>query len=84
MRPKKTKPPATNMAVHPIVKFAWEEMSSKKLTQEFVAEKAGIGPSTLRNWWQGRRSPKLQDVESVLSVLGLEITVKPRTESKVG
>lgn len=84
MRPKKTKPPATNMAVHPVVKLAWERMSKDRLTHEFVADKAGVGANTLRNWWQGRRSPKLQDVESVLSVLGLEITVKPRTVGKSG
>lgn len=76
MRPKKTKPPASDKGVPPLVRWAWDQMTSQRITQEEVAKRAGISSTTLRNWCQGRSSPKFMDIEAVVNVLGGEISIK--------
>lgn len=76
MRPKRMKPPATGKAVHPLVKWAWMQMESQRITQEEVAKRAGLSAATLRNWGQGRSSPKFMDIEAVVNVLGGEIRIR--------
>jgi len=83
MRYQRTKPPANNMGVNPVIKWIWDQMSEKKITQEALAKKAGISAATIRNWGQGRSSPKLQDVQCVLTVLGAEIFVMQTKEIMV-
>jgi transcriptional regulator with XRE-family HTH domain len=51
-------------------------MAMKRLTHEFVAEKAGISTATLRNWARGRTTPRLIDIEAVVNVLGSDLSVK--------
>ena len=71
------------MGVNPVIKWIWDKMSEKKITQEALAKKAGISAATIRNWGQGRSSPKLQDVQCVLTVLGADIFVKQTKKTMV-
>lgn len=73
---QRSKEPASNMGVHPIVRWIWREMNRQRASQEDVAKRAGISSSAMRKWRQGINSPKLSDIEAVVNVLGSEITVR--------
>lgn len=75
-RYQRSKEPAPNMAVHPIVRWIWHEMNRQRASQEDVAKRAGISSSAMRKWRQGINSPKLSDIEAVVNVLGSEIVVR--------
>lgn len=45
------------------------------LTQTVVADRAGIGQSTLSSWEQGKaRNPRSVELSSVATVLGIDLT----------
>jgi transcriptional regulator with XRE-family HTH domain len=60
---------------HPIVKFIWDEILKQRISPEFVAFKAGISVTTLRKWKYPNRSPCITHIESVLNVLGYDLTM---------
>lgn len=76
MRYTRPKPIDSDSNIHPLVQWAWTQMAMKKLTHEFVAEKAGLSTATLRNWARGRTTPRLIDIEAVVNVLGSDLSVK--------
>lgn len=45
-----------------------------KLTQETLAEKAGIATITLRQYENGKRQPKIEPLRKIASALGLHIS----------
>lgn len=45
------------------------------LTQKQLAEKAGVGLSTLRDFERGARSPSFDTVEKLSGALGAEVVV---------
>lgn len=63
-------------ACHRLVHRLWKEMHDQRVSQEDVAERAGVSSSGMRKWRNGSRQPNLNDVEACLNVLGLEITVR--------
>lgn len=73
-------PPAENRAVHPIVKFIWEEMQAQQVSQLAIQDCTGINVKTFTAWFRGEWSPKLIDIEAMLNALGYEITIKGKTE----
>lgn len=67
------KPPAAN--AHPILRWVWYEIRDRKLSAASVAKIAGFDAKTVRNWWQGKATPNLWDVEALVNVLGGKVTV---------
>lgn len=67
------KQPPDDMGIHPIVKWTWYEMRRQRISQIKLARRAGVTSATLRNWWRGKRSPSLRDIEAVAGALGYEI-----------
>lgn len=63
------------MAIHPIVRWIWEQINSQRASQEDVAERAGVNSSTLRKWRDGVRSPRVVELEAVVNVLGYKLKV---------
>lgn len=50
-----------------------EVRQSKGLTQVELATKAGLSAATITNYENGKRSPKLKDLEKIAKALGLDI-----------
>lgn len=46
------------------------------MTQEKISNLSGVATSTMRKWLRGQSSPKLEDIEAVVNVLGGVLTVK--------
>lgn len=61
---------------HPMVRFIWEEIVARNVTLSSVANAAGVDPSTLHKWRKATRGPTIDQIESVLTVLGYEIKVE--------
>lgn len=76
MRYTRSKPINPESDIHPLVQWVWSKMAEKKLTHEFVADKAGVRATTLRNWARGRTRPSLADIEAVVNVIGFDISIK--------
>lgn len=76
------KPVVEGKAVHPIVRWIWVEMNRQQASQEDVAKRAGVSSSAMRKWRNGVRSPRIQELEAVVNVLGGKIKVRV-TDEKV-
>lgn len=46
---------------------------------EEVAKRAGVAKDTVSQWRRGIYSPKLQNVEAVLDVLGYKLTIRTKS-----
>jgi transcriptional regulator with XRE-family HTH domain len=73
---QRCKEPAKDMAIHPAVRWIWEQMNRQRASQEDVALRSGVCSSTMRKWRRGQNSPKLADIEAVINVLGGEFVVR--------
>ena len=73
---QRSREPAKDRAVHPIVRWIWRQMNQQRASQEDVAERSGVASSTMRKWRQGINSPKLKDIEAVVNTLGGKIIVR--------
>ena len=51
-------------------------MDRSEITREKLAAKAGVSPVTLWNWRNGRRNPRMCEVECVAEVLGYELILR--------
>lgn len=60
----------------------YEEMKSRRrilsLSQQDLAEMAGIGLSTIKDIERGKGNPSITTVSKILEVLGMEIVFKVR------
>lgn len=79
MRPFRTATGKPHPAAHRLVHRLWGEMNAQRVSQEDVAERAGVSSSGMRKWRRGDRAPNLNDIEACLNVLGLEVTVRAAT-----
>ena len=70
---RQLRPPSPS--VHPIIKWIWCEIVRQDVSLMSVAKRAGFNSKTLRNWWSGKRSPALSDVEAVVNALGYDLTL---------
>jgi len=61
---------------HPLVRRLFEEMNHQRIGVLDMADRTGIGMSTMRHW-RTMCSPSLANLEACYNVLGLELTVKP-------
>ncbi len=71
--PKKT---ADGMAIHPIVRWIWDQINFQQASQEDVAKRSGVSSSAMRKWRDGVRSPRLMELEAVVNALGFRIKVE--------
>lgn len=62
---------------HPIIGFIWDQINYQRVSQEYVAERAGVGSSTIRKWKRRDRSPSLLQIECVLNTLGFDLSITP-------
>lgn len=65
--------PAHN-GVHPLVRVMRDKLEESPFALKDVAKRAGYEPKTLRNWWMGRNTPKIQDLEAVFNAMGYQLT----------
>ena len=70
------------MAIHPIVRFIWEQINHQRASQEDIAERSGVAASTMRKWRDGVRSPRMVELESVVNALGYELKVTLKEENR--
>jgi hypothetical protein len=71
----KTHKPAVDYA-HPFIEFLWNEINTRKLSHTDVADAAAVDPRSLRRWRDGKSSPSIPALESVLNALGYELVVR--------
>jgi predicted transcriptional regulator len=74
------KMPTEGKAVHPLVRWIWDQIVRQRVAQEDLAERAGVCSSTLRKWRKGERSPQLYELEAVVNVLGGKLNVRVRDD----
>lgn len=69
-------PPEVN--VHPVFRTLHAKIEESEMPLNQIAKRAGFDSKTIRNWWTGRSTPTLQDLEAVFNATGykLEITLK--------
>lgn len=67
---------------HPVVHAIHERMEAAGTLVEKACTKAGIEPATYRKWRTAETSPRLEALEALANVVGLEITVKPAAPSQ--
>jgi hypothetical protein len=70
---RQLKPPANG--VHPILKWVWCEILRQDVSLQSVAQRAGFEGKTIRNWWNGKSSPALVDVQAVVNALGYQLVI---------
>jgi transcriptional regulator with XRE-family HTH domain len=70
--PKRT---ADGMAIHPIVRWIWDQINFQHASQEDIAKRSGVSSSAMRKWRDGVRSPRLMELEAVVNALGFKIKV---------
>lgn len=68
-------PGSAPTSVHPVVRLVFDELVKQNLSKAILAERSGIGASTLGHWKAGKTSPRLSDLEAVLNVLGYTVSV---------
>lgn len=73
---QRSKEPAKDKGVHPVVRWIWKQMNHQRASQEDVAIRSGVSSSAMRKWRQGINSPKLSDIEAVVNVLGGKIVIR--------
>lgn len=61
--------------VHPVVQRLYAEMNDQQATQVDVCERSGVCGHAIRDW-RRHGNPTLLDLEAVLNVLGLTLSVK--------
>ena len=61
--------------MNPISEFVKQRRKSVKLTQEELAQKAGVGLRFLRELEQGKKTLRLDKVNQVLDMFGSEVGV---------
>jgi len=64
-------------AVHDAIRVLWLQMNRQIMSQEALSTRSGVPASVLSRWRTGERSPKLDDVEASLNVLGYTLVAVP-------
>lgn len=66
-----------------VVAFIWKLINERKLSQQDVSKASGVSTNTLRKWRDGSRSPTLENIQSVLYILGYKLTITERTNDEI-
>jgi len=59
-----------------------ERRENLKISQETLAELAGVGLRTLKQFESGKGNPTLKTIQKLAHVLGLEITLEVKKNNK--
>lgn len=70
------------MDIHPIVRWIWQQINDQHASQEDIALHSGVSSSTMRKWRDGVRSPRIVELDAVVSALGYKLKVELREENK--
>lgn len=65
-----------------LVRTVKERRESLKVTQETLAELAGVGLRTLKQFESGKGNPTLMTLQKLADVLGLEMHLKLKNVSR--
>ncbi len=61
-----------------LIKTIKERREVLKVTQETLADLAGVGLRTLKQFESGKGNPTLQTIQKISDVLGMEVCLKIR------
>jgi len=61
--------------LHPAVKFLFEEIKRQDLYVNGVADAAGITPTCMYSWREGRRQPTIANLDQALQAIGYKLTI---------
>lgn len=75
-------PVAEGIEVHSIVRWIWAQINAQRASQEDIAERSGVSSSAMRKWRDGMRSPRLVELEAVVSTLGYRLTVQLKEDTQ--
>jgi hypothetical protein len=75
------RPVAVPAGAHPAVRRLFAEMNTQRCTAADLSERSGINKNTLKDW-RTRTAPTLDNLEACLNVLGFELVVRERKESR--
>ncbi len=59
-----------------------ERRDTLQVTQEDLAQLAGVGLRTLKQFESGKGNPTLKTLQKIADVLGLEVGLKPKNMSR--
>lgn len=62
-----------------LIKIIKERRNVLQVTQETLAELAGVGLRTLKQFESGKGNPTLQTLQKIADVLGMEVSLKLKT-----
>ena len=62
-----------------LIKVIKERRNVLQVTQETLAELAGVGLRTLKQFESGKGNPTLQTLQKIADVLGMEVSLKLKT-----
>ncbi len=64
-----------------LIKIIKERRDTLQVTQEDLAQLAGVGLRTLKQFESGKGNPTLKTLKKIADVLGLEVGLKPKNMS---
>lgn len=64
-----------------LIKIIKERRDTLQVTQEDLAQLAGVGLRTLKQFESGKGNPTLKTLQKIADVLGLEVGLKPKNMS---
>lgn len=64
---------------HPLVRRLFVEMNHHQICLTDVAERSGVNLKTIKAW-RTQRNPNIVSLEACFGVLGLELTLRARSE----
>lgn len=67
------------MLVSLLGKMVRQRRKDLGITQSSLADLAGISHNTIYKFEKGQNNPSIKVIEKILTVLGLEITVQPKS-----
>lgn len=58
----------------------FETINKSGLTDQEVAQRAGMHPNTLYTWRSGKAAATVFNMESILDTMGFELVIKPKSQ----
>lgn len=72
---KRPRPRTISPHTHYLVRFIWDEILSRELELQSVADAVGFDRSNFYKWCKATKGPHIMQLEEVLEVLGYELQV---------
>lgn len=69
--------------MHPVTRFALDEIERQGRTYKSVYDGAGLNRNTFRYWRDGKTEPNLRGLEAALNELGYRLTVTDKVGDAV-